>query len=71
MNKKQIYDFIIDNNIATEKEINLVTCINGYNKKSLNNIIYARTGYHDPEQCLDCEPESFIFEESLLNKILK
>jgi len=67
----QIYDFILDNEIATEKEINLVTNINGYNEESLNNIIYARTAYHDVEQCVECEPESFLVEESILNIILK
>lgn len=53
------YDFIVNNDIATENEINLVTCINGYNVETLNAIIYARTGYHDPEQCLISEPENF------------
>ena len=53
--KKLIYDYLIDNEIATEKEINLVTCINGYNVEALNNIIYARTGYHDLKQHLECE----------------
>ena len=56
----KIYDFIVNNSIATEKEIQLVTCINGYNKDSLNGVIYARTGYHDLEQCLDCEPENYF-----------
>ena len=56
----KIYDFIVYNNIATEKEVNLVTCINGYNKEALNNIIYARVGYHDMQQALQSEPESFI-----------
>lgn len=54
------YDFIINNEIATENEINLVTCINGYNVETLNGIIWARTGYHDPEQCLISEPENFV-----------
>tara|TARA_Y100000593_G_C4138586_1_gene251010 strand:+ start:125 stop:346 length:222 start_codon:yes stop_codon:yes gene_type:complete len=67
----QIYDFILDNEIATEEEINIITNINGYNKKSLNNIIYARTAYNDVQQCVECEPESFLVEESILNIILK
>ena len=32
MSKDKLYDFIIDNEIATSEEINLITCINGYNK---------------------------------------
>ena len=51
----QIHDFIIDFGIATEKEISLVTSINGYNEDSLNNIIYSRTAYHDMDQYIECE----------------
>ena len=64
-----IYDFITDNNIATEQEINLITCINGYNEKTLNNIIFVRTGYHDTEQLITCEPESYLIHKDLLNII--
>ena len=50
-----VHDYITDNSIATDKEIKLVTCINGYNLEALNNIIYAKTGYHDLKQHLECE----------------
>ena len=50
-----IYDFIVKYEIATEQEIDLVTSINGYNVETLNDIIYARSGYHDMEQYCDCE----------------
>lgn len=55
----KIYDFIVNNSIATEREINLVTCINGLNIKTLNAIIYVRTSYRYPGQCLCCDPETF------------
>ncbi len=55
MTKEVIWDYIVDNTIATDKELKLVTCINGYNEESLNSIIYARTGYHDMEQLQECE----------------
>ena len=57
--ESKIYDFIINNNIATENEIQLVTNISGWNVETLNAIIYARTAYHDPLQCLESEPENF------------
>lgn len=60
-----IYDFIRDNEIATEEEISLVTNICGYNVEALNNIIWCRTGYHDAEQCYDCEPENYYLSEEL------
>ena len=47
------YNFIIDNNIATENEVNLVTDINGYSESTFLDIIYARTGYRSYEQLLD------------------
>lgn len=46
MTLDQKYDYLIECGIATEKEIQLVTCINGYNEESLDNILYARCGEH-------------------------
>ena len=63
--ESMIYDFIVDNGIATEDEIQLVTCICGYNEKALNDIIHVRTEYHDAEQCVQCEPEGFYMRPEL------
>ncbi len=49
------FDFLVDNCIATEEEIKLVTSINGYNETSLNDILYVRTGYRSIEQYKECE----------------
>lgn len=46
----QLWDLIIEHNIATEDELRLVTDINGYSVNTLNQVIYARTGYRDWEQ---------------------
>ena len=46
----QIWDYIIENYIATEDELQLITCINGMNEDSLNAVLYARTGYHTIDQ---------------------
>ena len=51
----EIWDLLIELNIATQEEIQLVTTINGYNEETLNGIIYAKTGYRDIEQLEDCE----------------
>ena len=53
----KIWDYIIENGIATDEELKLVTCINGYNAETLNNVIYARTAYHSVEQLEECEGE--------------
>jgi hypothetical protein len=47
------YNFIIENNIATEKEVNLVTDISGYSESTFLAIVYARTGNRSYEQLLD------------------
>lgn len=51
----KVWDYIIENHIATEEELQLVTSINGYNAESLNSVIYARTGYRSAEQHEECE----------------
>ena len=55
VNYKEIYDYLIDYGIATEKEISLVCSINGTNEDSLNSILYSRTGYRSLEQLEDIE----------------
>ena len=61
-----LYDFIRDNEIATESEIELVTNINGYSEETLNDIIHCRTEYHDVPQLYACEPENYYFSDELL-----
>jgi len=46
MTLSEKYDYLVENEIATEKEINLVTCINGYKEETLDDILYVRTGEH-------------------------
>ena len=49
----EIWDAIIMYGIATEEELQLVTCINGYNKEALNDKVYVRTGYRNIEKFLE------------------
>lgn len=51
--ESMLYDFIVDNNISTEEEVNLVTDINGWSEESTTDIIFARTGNRSYEQCKD------------------
>jgi len=62
-----LYNFIVDNEIATADEVSLVTNINGYNEETLNDIIWCRCGYHDVPQLWDCEPDGYFFTEALLS----
>lgn len=47
-----LWDFIVDNNIATEDEIRLVVDINGLSEKTMTDIIYAKIGLRSYEQCI-------------------
>ena len=49
MNESEIYDYIIEMEIATEQELDLITNIN-WNKTALNDVLYSRTGYRNIEQ---------------------
>lgn len=53
-----MYDQLIDMEIATAKEINLVRCcMDGSWIDVLNAILYARTGYRSIEQMIEAEEE--------------
>tara|TARA_R100000781_G_scaffold90251_1_gene55755 strand:+ start:873 stop:1052 length:180 start_codon:yes stop_codon:yes gene_type:complete len=51
----KIYDYLVENQIATENEISLVTSINGYNEESLNAILFSRIGYRCLSQLEEME----------------
>jgi len=49
------WDFIIEEQIATESECRLVCYINGSSIMSLNDIVKVRTTYHDIEHYIMME----------------
>ena len=55
MTLKEQMNFLIENGIATEAEIALVININGCSETTINDILYAKTGYRDIEQYLESE----------------
>ena len=61
MTKSELFVKIINDEIATESEVDLVTDIVGYSIETLNQIIYVRTGYRNIEQYeeseIDTEPD--------------
>ena len=54
--KDQIWDYLLENNIASKQTLETVTNINGYTIETLNDILYSATGYRDIEQ-LESEQE--------------
>ena len=53
------WKYLVDQGIATEKELQLITSISGCNMESLNDVIYARTAYRDAEQLQEEETEEY------------
>ena len=45
MTYEEKYNFLTENEIATEDEIDLVVRINGTTEEQLDNILWVRTGY--------------------------
>ena len=45
-----LWDYMIEQGIATDDELRLVTSINGMNIDTLNDVLYVRTGYRDIKQ---------------------
>lgn len=53
----KLEEYLLDNMIATPEEVDLVTMINGYSLESLEDILYARTGYRSLDQILGEEED--------------
>lgn len=64
--KTLLWDFIVENCIATDDECQLVVTINGYNEETMMDIIFARTGMRSIEQCND--EGCYYLSEMLLDR---
>ena len=53
--RDELYDFLVDMELATADEIGLVTSINGYSLDSLESILFSRTAYRSLKQYKECE----------------
>ncbi len=53
--RDKLWDYLLEEGIATENELYLVTSINGYNLEALESILFCRVGYRSLEQLLECE----------------
>lgn len=45
-----LWNAMLDEGIASEETLQVVTSINGYSVDTLNDVLYAVTGYRDWEQ---------------------
>lgn len=45
-----LWDYLVDNGIVSEETLKVVTSINGYNLDTLEDVLYATTGYRSLSQ---------------------
>lgn len=65
--KELLWDFLIENEIATEDEIRLVTDIAGYTEETMLDILFARTGYRSIDQIAGVDEEGLYISNELLD----
>lgn len=53
MTLEKMWEILIDCEIATDEEIQLVTSINGYNEETMLDILEVRTGLKTFEQLIE------------------
>ncbi len=51
----EAWDYLISNGIVSEETLQVITNINGYSEETLNDVLYAVTGYRSIEQLEDEE----------------
>ena len=52
---ENVWDGILEAGIVSEETLTVVTRVNGYTLETLNDVIFAVTGYDDLEQFLESE----------------
>ena len=46
----EAWDFMLENEIATESELQLVTNINGWSMETMESVLYAQTAHRSFDQ---------------------
>ena len=49
----ELYEELLNLELFTEKELELITSMNGYNVETLNDALFCRYGYRDLSQMLE------------------
>ena len=48
--RDELWDYLQDNNLASDETLKIVTSINGFTLETLESVLYAVTGYHTLDQ---------------------
>jgi len=52
---EKLWDLIVNYELATVQSLQLVTRLNGYTLETMEDTLYALTGYHSYDQFMDNE----------------
>ena len=58
----EYYNYLIDTDLVSEETLNIITSINGYNKNTLDDVLYCVTGYRDIKSYLYYEDKETFKE---------
>lgn len=50
---EKMYNYLVDNYVATDDEIAIATGIEGWNEEAMKDVLYIKTGYRDFDQLED------------------
>lgn len=53
MTTEEMYDYLMDNLGVSQETMSVVCCINGYSKETMEDILYAVTGYRYFDQYME------------------
>ena len=57
LNVNELWDQLLELELFTYEELQLLTNINGFSIETLNDAIYARYGYRDYDQMMEYEED--------------
>ena len=52
---QKLWDLLVNYELASESTLQLVTRLNGYSLETLEDVLYALTGYHSYDQFIENE----------------
>ena len=55
MELNEYYNYLIEYELVSNETLDIITSVNGYNEKTLDDVLYVVSGYHDIEQYLEYE----------------
>ena len=62
MELNEYYNYLINYELVSEETLDIITNINGYNEKTLDDVLYCVSGYNSIKQYLEYEDRDTYLE---------